>query len=227
MTATIGQGDRAQARPAPTPTGVVPALPRRRRMGLLALGIVLVVVGAVVGYLVVATTGVTRPYLAMSHDVPYGGVITADDLTVVNINPAAGLSVVPAADSRQVIGLHATTDLHAGTLLSRSEVAAVTVPAPGQQVLALDLEPGQLPGSITVGGAVLLAIVPDSTSGVPDPNATGNASTTTIQATVVAGPVTESDGNVRVDVAVDATDAPTVAAMSAAGRIVLIVTTRS
>lgn len=223
-------GDRQQATRftgPPAPAAVMPVLPRRRRAGLTALGIILVVVGAVVAYLVFSAVGVSRPSLALTRDVPYGAAITAGDLTVVNVNTASGLAPIPAADRSQVIGMHAASDLYAGTLLTRPELTTVTIPAPGQQVLGLELKPGQLPGSVKVGNAILLAIVPPSSlDGIP---ATPSSVTaiTTINATVAAGPVRETDGNVRVDVAVDAADGPTVAAMSAAGRIVIIVTTRS
>ena len=230
MTTTTGRDrtDRAQPLAAPGPIGVVPALPRRRRAGLTALGMILVVVGAIVAYLVFTTVGLSRPYLALNHNVPYGAAITSADLTVVNVNTGGGLTPIPAADRNQVIGMHAASDLYAGTLLTRPELTTVTIPAPGQQVLGLELKPGQLPGSIKVGDAILLAIVPASNlDGLPSTQASAPTTTTTINATVAAGPASETDGNVRVDVAVDAADGPTVAAMSAAGRIVIIVTTRS
>lgn len=224
MTTTTARSGQA----APAVTGVVPALPRRRRTGLTALGILAVVLGALVAYLMVATVGTSHPYLAMARTVPYGATITADDLTVVHINAASGLAPIPAADSGQIIGLHATTDLDAGTLLTRAEVAAVTIPAPGQPVLAVELKPGQLPGSVHVGDAIQLVIVPASAvNAIPDPQTTADDTPTSVDATVVAGPVTGSDGNVRVDVAVDPANALTVATMAAEGRIVIVLTGRN
>ena len=48
---------------------MVPALPRRRSTGLTALGFILVAVGAILAYLVFSTTGVSHPYLALTHNV--------------------------------------------------------------------------------------------------------------------------------------------------------------
>jgi len=74
---------------------------------------------------------------------------------------------------------------------------------------------------------VLLVVVPPaSLAGVPDPQASAGSSPATITATVASATPPATNGNVRVDVAVAQADGPTVAAMAAAGRIVIVVTTR-
>ena len=119
MTTIVNQrandrGGAAQPPPVPAPVG---RLPRRRRWGLFALGVVLVVVCAVVAYLLVVTAGVTRPYLAVTRRVPYGATLRDSDLTVVDVNPAAGLAPIPAGQRDHVVGKHAGADLFPGTLL--------------------------------------------------------------------------------------------------------------
>jgi hypothetical protein len=74
----------------------VGGLPRRRRWGLTSLGVILVVVGTVVAFLLVDIVGVTQAYLAVARDVPYGATIGPDDLTVVQVNPSADLRLVTA-----------------------------------------------------------------------------------------------------------------------------------
>jgi hypothetical protein len=222
--------------PAPSPVAPVPVarLPRRRRWGLLALGMLLVVVGAVVAYLLVVTAGVTRPYLAVAHKVSYGATIQAGDLTVVEVNPAAGLEPIPAGQRDQVVGKHAAADLYPGTLLTRDQLSDQTIPAPGQQLVGIELKPGQVPARpLKPGDPVILVVVPPTgLAGVPDPQASAGTSAgtggepATITATVAGTGRPEDNGNLRVDVAVSQADGPTVAAMAAAGRIVLIVSTR-
>jgi hypothetical protein len=73
---------------------------------------------------------------------------------------------------------------------------------------------------------VLVLVPPSALTGVPDPQASSNSRPATITATVAGTTPPEANGNVRVDVAVSQVDGPTVAAMAAAGRIVIVVTTR-
>jgi hypothetical protein len=222
---TTGRGGPGM--PAPV-TAPLPRLPRRRRWGLFALGVVLVALCAVVAYLLVVTAGVTRPYLAVAHDVPYGTTISAGDLTVVNVNPAAGLSPIPASDRDKVLGKHAAADLFAGTLLTRAQLADKAIPAPGQQLVGVELKPGQLPArALRPGDAVILVVVPPTgLAGVPDTQSGGTARPATIPATVAGAAPPQTNGNVRVDVAVSQSDGPTVASMAAAGRLVIVLTTR-
>jgi hypothetical protein len=189
---------------------------------------VLVVVGAVVAYLLVVTTGVTHPYLAVSRTVPYGAVIGPNDLSVVNINAATGLDPIPASQRDEVIGKHAATDLLPGTLLTRAHLTDRAIPAPGEHLVGIELKPAQVPArTLKPGDAVLLVIVPAANlAGVPDPNVSAPTRPESIRATVVAATPPATNGNVRVDVAVNQADGLKVAAMAAAGRIVIVVTTR-
>ena len=210
---------------APVPVG---RLPRRRRWGLLALGMVLVAVCAVVAYLLVVTAGITRPYLAVTHKIPYGAVVSAGDLTVVQVNPATGLAPIPAGQRDLVVGRHAATDLYPGTLLTRDQLTDLAIPAPGQQLVGVELRPSQLPARVLKpGDAVILVVVPPAGPvGVPDPQGSAPVAPVTIPATVAGATPPATNGNVRVDVAVSQADGPTVAAMAAAGRIAIILTTR-
>src|SRR5437763_11251707 len=206
MTTVVNRGvnDRGgSAHPAPAPAPIA-RLPRRRRWGLFAWGVVLVALGAVVAYLLVVTAGVTRPYLAVTHKVPYGATLRDSDLTVVDVNPAAGLAPIPASQRDQVVGKHAAADLFPGTLLTSDQLTDLAIPAPGQQLVGIELKPAQLPARpLKAGDAVLLVIVPPaSLAGIPDPQASTAAKPTSIAATVAAASAPETNGSVRVDVAV-------------------------
>ena len=213
--------------PAP-PSAPLGRQPRRRRWGLVAVGVVLVVVGAVVAYLLVVTTGVTHSYLAVSRNVPYGPAIGPNDLSVVNVNAAAGLDPIPASERDQVIGKHAATDLFPGTLLTRAQLTDRAIPAPGEHLVGIELKPAQVPArTLKPGDPVVLVIVPAANlAGVPDPNPSASAKPESIRATVAAATPPATNGNIRVDVAVNQADGLKVAAMAAAGRIVVVVTTR-
>ena len=194
----------------------------------MAVGVALVVICAVVAYLLVVTAGVTRPYLAVTHKVPYGATIGPGDLTVVDVNPAAGLHPIPADQRGQVIGRHAAADLFPGTLLTPDEITDLAIPAPGQQVVGIELKPAQVPArALKPGDAVILVVVPPSSlAGALDAQAGAAARPVSITATIAGTTPPATNGNIRVDVAVSQADGPTVAAMAAAGRIVLVITTR-
>ncbi|WP_432976835.1 SAF domain-containing protein [Dactylosporangium sp. CA-233914] len=193
-----------------------------------ALGIVLVVLGSVGAYVLVLQDGMTHPYLAVSHKVAYGAAIQDSDLTVINVNAAVGLDPIPAAQRAQVVGQHAAADLYPGTLLIRDQLTKAAIPAPGQQLIGIELKPGQLPArTLKPGDAVVLVVVPPTgLAGVPDPQSTAAPQPSSIPATVAGTTAPATNGNVRVDVAVSTADGSVVAAMAAAGRIVLVVTTR-
>jgi hypothetical protein len=212
--------------PVPAP---LPRLPRRRRWGLFALGVVLVALCAVITYLLVDTAGVTRPYLAVTRDVPSGATIGPGDLTTVDVNAAAGLSPIPASERDRVIGKHAAADLFAGTLLTRAQLTGRAIPAAGEQLVGMELKPGQLPArALRPGDAVVLVVVaPSDLAGVSSPQPDPAAAPSTIAATVAGTAPSQTPGNVRVDVAVAESDGPTVASMAAAGRVVVIVATRN
>src|ERR1700748_3419190 len=74
--------------------------PRRRSPAMVSIGVLLVVLGALGAwrFVGVAASG-THPYLAVYRPVPLGQKITADDLQVVSITHADGLSPVPSSDA--------------------------------------------------------------------------------------------------------------------------------
>jgi hypothetical protein len=218
--------DRDAGGGRPLPAVPLGGLPRRRRWGLTSLGVLLVVVGAVVAFLLVDTVGVTRAYLALVRDVPYGATIGPDDVTVVQVNPSAGLRLVPAGEREKVIGRQAATQLFAGSPLAPSQLADRGVPRPGQQVVGMDLKPGQVPARALRGGepVVLVVVPPSSVAGAADPRRDEGEGLATIPATVAGTEPAQSDGSVRVDVAVAAADGPRTASMAVAGRIVLVLT---
>jgi len=145
MTSTPSRTGTGRGAGLPEPAPAPGRLPRQRRWGLTAAGVALVVVCAVVAYVLVTTTGLTRSYLAVARNVPYGATISPDDLVVVDMSPAAGLQPIPADQRRHVVGKHAAADLFPGTLLTWVQLTDLAIPAPGQQLVGVELKPGQLP----------------------------------------------------------------------------------
>ena len=138
--------------------------------------------------------------------------LAADGVAVLglDVNPAAGLAPIPAGQRDHVVGKHAGADLFPGTLLTRDQLTDLAIPAPGQQLVGTELRPAQLPArTLKPGDAVILVVVPPSSlAGAPDPQASSTSRPVTITATVAGASPPETNGNVRVDVAVAQSDGP-------------------
>lgn len=141
-----GAGPVADAPRLEAPSG------RRGRWPELAIGVVLMVGFALAALLWHLSSSSKDPVLALAVDVERGEVIEATDLRVVYVASDEPLSHLPGSASATVVGRIATTDLEAGTLLTRSQVTERVVLAPGDGVVGLALDPGQFPALGLVPG---------------------------------------------------------------------------
>lgn len=236
MTVTDGAGSR-RAMPPRTSTGppigleqkarILPSPPlaplpkSRRRPALFALGACLMAVGVLLGAWFVNGAGDRHSVLAVARAVPFGSVITADDLTRAQVSLDPAVATVSSADLSQIVGRVAATDLTPGSLLTRSQVTDLVPPGRGQVLVAIAVPALRMPaGSLQPGDRVLV---------VDTPAADGNPPTlppTTFAATVVRLGPADLNGVTVVDVTVATGDGPALAARSATGRIALVLQPR-
>ncbi len=206
----------------PPPLAQAPVLPpprRRRRPALLALALAMVVLGALGAAYLVSSLARTTSVIAVARPVAWGQSITAADLAEARVPTDPALSPIPYADRDQVIGRTAAADLLPGALLTRDAVTDQQLPLPGQQLVGIGVSAVQLPGTpLRPGDKVLL--VPLADAGAPVPLAAPPAA---VEATVLRAGEPGTDGLRVVDVLVDASDGPGVAARGAAGRIAIVV----
>lgn len=203
--------------------------PRRRRPGLAALGLLLVVLGMLGAYVLIQAIGAGHSYLAVARPVTLGSKVSDADLQVVQVNAVPGLRPIPADQRDQVVGRYARVDLVPGTLLTGDQLTDTFAPEPGQQLVGLELKPAQLPGrALRPGDAVLLVVTPDPRNLTLDPKATASTppSPPTIKAHVVGVGKPQTDGQVVVDVTVSESDGPSVVSLASQGRIAIAVTPR-
>jgi SAF domain len=223
MTRTQSPG-RGLSGPAASMNGFTqaPALPpprRRRRPALLALAVAMMVLGALGAAYLAASVGQTSAVIAVAREVPWGRTITAADLVEARVPADPALDPIPYGDRDQVIGMIAATTLTPGSLLTRSALTDQQLPPPGQQLVGVGVSAVQLPTTaLRPGDDVLL--VPVAAGG--GTQAAGGASAA-VDATVVASGPPGTDGLRVVDVLVDATDGPDVAARAAAGLVAIVV----
>jgi len=119
---------------------------RRQRRGGLALGAVLVALVSGLGFAVWARSmGDRYPVVAAAHTVQAGDVIQAGDLRVVQVAVDRGVSTVPAAQERQLVGKVAAMPLFAGALVTRDEVSRQAPLGPTDAIVGVLVQPGQAP----------------------------------------------------------------------------------
>lgn len=200
----------------------VPSPKGRRNPGLLALGVALMVVGALTAVWMVNAAGQRTPVLVMMRDVPFGSTVTSADVGTADVSADTGVSIIPATDLDNVVGRVAATNLAAGSLLSPAQLTTSAPPGSGSVLVAVAVPETRMPaGGLQAGDRLLVVDSPDM-DGAP---ATGPPST--IPATVVRIGPADVNGVSVVDVTVATGDGPSLAALSARGDIALVVQPRA
>ncbi|MFI1400939.1 SAF domain-containing protein [Streptomyces sp. NPDC020681] len=217
---------------AATGTGAQPGIPpaavafpaRRRRPGMAALAAALIAAGGVGGFVAWQETGQRTEVLAVARDVPAGDVIEEADLTEAAVSMDPVLKPLRIGERDTVVGKRAAVTLVPGTLLSRGQVTDRALVEPGEQLVGIGFKSGQLPATrLSAGDRVLMVF----TAGDDAPGEKAGTSAEpprTVSARVVrVGERQQATGDVVVDVAVNATDGPALAAKAATGRVALVV----
>ena len=149
--ATPGAGDEpVGARPqtiAPTR--------QRRRAGLIAAAVLLALLGAMAATTIGARLSDRQDVLVLVRDVPFGAVITADDVAVTAVAVEPEIDVVAAGALDDVVGSVAAGDLLAGGLLSSGMLREAAPPEEGQVLVPIAVPADRLPAGGLVAGAHL------------------------------------------------------------------------
>ncbi|MDR1386753.1 MAG: SAF domain-containing protein [Propionibacteriaceae bacterium] len=194
--------------------------PKLRRSPLaVALGGLLVVAGALISVGAYTQLSNAQEVIAVVAPVARGERLERGDLQVVRVGIDPALHLIPAEQMAQLIGQYAIWDLPQGSLVTVGAVGPSVVPHKGRAEVGLALAPGRLPGNQLVIGDQVRVV------SVPDPGA-ADSQVRSWPATVVD--VSPPDGNrtVVVGVELEAAVAPEVAALSASGRVALVLDAR-
>jgi len=211
---------------APTPAPKITATRRSNRtwQGLGAALIVLGVLAALWGW---NKYGPAHEYLAVARTVPVGQQVTAQDLVVVRINAAPGLTPMAASQLRDVVGKTAAVELTAGTLLSKTQLTDKPVPGPGQVLVGIGLPKDRFPGQKLRPGDPVQLVATTSTSAQIDAQVQGTKPPATYIGTVHRVSEPDNRGDILIDVVVADRDAAIIADLAAANRIVVMLAARS
>ncbi|MFH8380390.1 SAF domain-containing protein [Kitasatospora sp. NPDC018058] len=189
---------------------------RRRRPAVLAMAVALIAAGGLGGAVLYDSTGQRVAVLALARDVPWGQVITEDDLVVARIAGDPALRPVSAQDRAKAVGMRAATDLKRGSMLTGSDLAQGLSVQPGQIVVGVSAKRTQLPASRLQPG-VQIVVVDTPENGRAD----------SLPATVITVGRVDTDGSQVIDVAVGAADGPRLAQWVASGRIQVLLAPRA
>jgi hypothetical protein len=196
---------------------------------MLLLGVLLVAAGALAaGYLYMGMSGRTA-VVVVARDVPVGTQLTTADVATTRVAIGTSVTVIPGRQLQQVVGQYAAVGLRKGTLLAASQLAGVISPRPGQQVVPVAVKVGQLPARHLAPGDQVLVIATPGQQG-QDQGASASERDPLTQNTPAAVDQVSSpdaDGDVRVDLVVDAQVGPAVVQQASMGRIGFVITSRA
>jgi hypothetical protein len=208
-------------------TGLRPSAParsgvgRRRQLPWVVAGVVLVVGCALAFGLASLRLSGGEEVLAVAQPVAAGQVLTASDLRVVRVSPAAGLQPVLAGSEASMLGRPVSVSLVPGTLLTPADLGSAPPGPAGSDVVALALKAGAFPPSVGPGDSVAVVAVTTSASGGGSP-LTGNLPPVPAVVVGVQAAPQGSSADEVVSLSVDPADAAAVARLGAAGQAVLV-----
>jgi hypothetical protein len=221
-TARSPDGDRSPGQ------GPLPPLPRQRRRRMFVIGVLLVVAGALAAGYLFTGIGDREAVVVVARDVPVGTQINASDVATTRVAADTGVAVIPGRQLHQVVGRLAAVDLRKGTLLAPSQLTSALSPRAGQQVVPVAVKLSQLPARGLTPGDQVLVIATPGQQGQEQATA-GNGAAPLAQdtaATVDQVSSPDADGNVRVDLVVDARVGPAIAKQASTGRLGFVLTSR-
>ena len=209
---------------------------RRRKPKLLLASVALLVACAALFGVAYARAGHLTPVLAVAKPVAAGSIVSDADLSVVRIATSGHVSAVPVGDADLVVGRRAAVALAPGEILTLAQVTQAAPLAPGEALVGIAAKSSQLPaGGVEPGQTVsaVLTGLPDSPlssgstpSGTGGPDPSGATPVGTILATAVTvsavSPGDAGEDLTIVSLVVPVTQAPGLAAASAAGQVALI-----
>ena len=200
--------------------------PRRIRIPLAILGLLLVVVCALGFGTILTQVGQQHQVLVLAHPVDVGDDITASDLGLAAVSMGtSGIAFITAANESTVIGRPAAVAIPAGAPLIAADLGSLPPPA-GQAVVAVLIKPGDAPPSLAPGAAVWVVITTPETqstglSASPTPATSAPARVAATVTAVDTPSDTAITQGVIVSLSLPTSDVQTVTTAAAAGNVSL------
>lgn len=205
---------------------VEPPPRRRARLPELVVGMALMVGFALAAVLWHMSTTDRQGALALAGPVSRGDVIKASDLRVVYLSSDSHIARLNKGEAAEVVGRTALSDLPAGTMLTRGSVAPALTVGPGEGLVGLALEPGQVPdANLRPGDVVNVVGGPSDTAGAVQAEGGGTAVLAS-RAVVYSVEAAGAQGRRLVSVKLPEADANRLAAAAERGPVRLVLVAR-
>ena len=144
--------------PVTDSTGFRPVARRRNRIAAgLALGAI--AVGGNIG--VYASLDNREPVVQVVQDVPAGEIITSDMVRTVEVDLDGSVNAVAGRDLSAVVGRYAKVRMVSGSLVTSESLQSAPLVSPGHAVVAIQVEPGELPIGLRERAPIRLVIPAD------------------------------------------------------------------
>jgi hypothetical protein len=139
--------------------------PRKQRVPEMAIGITLVISGALGSLLLFQSATNTITVVSASHFLARGSVITPSDLQAMELSEQSGKTFVKAGDAQSLIGKSMAIDVDPSTPIHPSMLQIREPLASGEALTSAAVEVGDFPPAIADGDRVQVVFAPDITSG--------------------------------------------------------------
>lgn len=187
------------------------------RLPIIGAAIALIIVMALLFVWILQSQGRTNTVFAVKSDIARGHTLEVDDLTAVQIPEGEPIPHFLTTQQADVVGKTAVVDIPAGTLVAPKAISDGAGLPDDQSMVGMSLTKAQLPPyPLTNGDKVRIVSTPANQAEAP------KEAPQAISATVIS---TENDtvsGETLVAVMVPKTEAPSLAAKAATGRVALI-----
>ncbi len=191
-----------------------------RPYGQMLLALLLIVGCALGAAVAFARAGDTTSVVVMSDGVARGETIGREDLTTTRVSGVD--DAIPADELDDLVGRTATVDLLPGQIVLTEASTADPVPAQGEALVGVALEPSQVPADLGPGDSVMVLAAPEEGA---DPKADGAELTNGLVYSLSDTEVVGTGGGVEhVTLIVPQADSASVALYASADRIVLVET---
>lgn len=139
--------------------------PRKQRVPEMAIGIALVIGGALGSLLLFQSATNTITVVSASHFLPRGHVIAPSDLLAMELSEQSGRAFVKAADAQSLVGKSMAIDVDPSTPIHRSMLQIRDPLTVGEALTSAAVDVGDFPPALADGDRVQVVFAPDITSG--------------------------------------------------------------
>lgn len=139
--------------------------PRKQRVPEMAIGIALVIGGALGSLLLFQSATNTITVVSASHFLSRGHVVTPSDLVAMELSEQSGKTFVQASDAQSLIGKSMAIDVDSSTPIHPSMLQLRDPLASGEALTSTAVQVGDFPPALADGDRVQVVFAPDMSSG--------------------------------------------------------------